>query len=69
MGNNTEDTAGSDVILTMRQIQKDVVFKKPVGIPKKRNKQKILDEDTYIEVRMLKFNIYLLVIRIAINSL
>lgn len=50
MNSKFQNKPSTEVILTMKQIQNEVVFKKPIGVPRKRTKQKILDEDTYIEV-------------------
>nr|XP_022906456.1 protein DGCR14 homolog [Onthophagus taurus]XP_022906457.1 protein DGCR14 homolog [Onthophagus taurus] len=44
-----ESTPGRYAIEAMSEINKSLEFKKPIGIPKRRQKQKILDEDTYVE--------------------
>lgn len=50
MGENQEKTPGRQAMAVMKDIQKEIIFKKPVGTPRKRVKEKVLDEDTYVEV-------------------
>lgn len=45
-----EKSPGQQAIATMKQIDKELIFKKPVGIPKRRKNQNVLDEDSYVEV-------------------
>jgi protein DGCR14 len=33
----------------MEDIRKEIIFKKPIGTPRKKHKEKVLDEDTYVE--------------------
>lgn len=47
---NIDDTPGRQAIVAMKEIHKEIVFKKPVGKPRRRHKQKTLDEDSYVEV-------------------
>lgn len=49
--NEDPNTPGSKALVVMKELDKEVEFKKPSGIPKRRSRQKILDEETYIEVR------------------
>ncbi|XP_044260595.1 splicing factor ESS-2 homolog [Tribolium madens] len=49
MGENVENTPGRQAIAVMKDIQREIIFKKPVGTPRKRLKEKVLDEDTYVE--------------------
>lgn len=42
-------TPGDRALSAMKNLQKDIVFKTP-NIPRKKMKQKVLDEDSYIEV-------------------
>ncbi|XP_072381030.1 splicing factor ESS-2 homolog [Diabrotica undecimpunctata] len=50
MSNNIpENSPGRKAIETMENLHKDLVFKKPFGIIKKRTKRKILEEDNYVE--------------------
>lgn len=46
----TPDTPGRKAVNVMESIRKDIVFKTPVGVPKRRSKQKVLEEEIYIEV-------------------
>ncbi|KRT84936.1 hypothetical protein AMK59_1463, partial [Oryctes borbonicus] len=46
---NVDKSPGRQAIAVMQDIDKDLVFKKPIGVPKKRKSQAILDEDTYVE--------------------
>lgn len=50
MSENIQDSPGSKALTAMRELHADIVFKKPSGLPKRRNRQKILDEESYIEV-------------------
>lgn len=50
MSSDIESTPGRGAVVAMKEIQNELVFKKPMGLPKRRVKQKILDEDSYIEV-------------------
>lgn len=43
------DTPGRMAVNVMESIRKDIVFKTPVGVPKRRSKQKVLEEEDYIE--------------------
>ncbi|RZC34214.1 DGCR14 [Asbolus verrucosus] len=49
MGENAENTPGKQAIAVMQDIHKEIIFKKPIGTPRKRPKEKVLDEDTYVE--------------------
>lgn len=44
------DTPGRRAVNVMDSIRKDIVFKTPAGVPKRRSKQKVLEEEDYIEV-------------------
>lgn len=44
------DTPGRRAVSVMDTIRKDIVFKTPVGVPKRRSKHKVLEEEDYIEV-------------------
>ncbi|GJQ85506.1 putative nuclear protein Es2 [Trypoxylus dichotomus] len=46
---NTDKSPGKQAIAVMKDIDKDLVFKKPIGVPKRRKSQAVLDEDTYVE--------------------
>ncbi|KAI4455295.1 es-2 protein - related [Holotrichia oblita] len=46
---NIEKSPGMQAIATMNEINKEIVFRKPVGVPKRRKNQNVLDEDTYVE--------------------
>lgn len=50
------ETPGDKALLAMKTLENDIVFKKP-EIPRKKMKRKILDEDSYIEVRNRILNI------------
>lgn len=52
MGDRTEKSPGKMAMEIMETIHKEVVFKKPLTIPRRRNKKKILDEETYVEVSL-----------------
>lgn len=54
MSRKDDETPGDKALSAMNDMQKDIVFKKP-DIPRKK-KRKILDEDSYIEVKLLSFN-------------
>lgn len=45
-----QDTPGRRAVGVMESIQKDIVFKTPVGVPKRRSRQKVLEEEEYIDV-------------------
>lgn len=46
-----EKSPGRQAIAVMKDIDKDLVlFKKPMGVPKRRKSQIVLDEDSYVEV-------------------
>ena len=45
-----ENTPGGQAMAVMKDINKEIIFKKPIGAPRKRHKEKVLDEDTYVEV-------------------
>lgn len=49
MVDNVEKSPGHQAILSMKQVN-EIVFKVPHNMPRKRRKQKVLDEDSYIEV-------------------
>ncbi|XP_063923443.1 splicing factor ESS-2 homolog [Zophobas morio] len=44
-----ENTPGRQAMAVMKDINKEIIFKKPIGAPRKRHKEKVLDEDTYVE--------------------
>lgn len=52
MSENSEKTPGRQAIVAMKEVNKDLVFKTPNSLPKKRRKVKVLDEETYVEVIM-----------------
>lgn len=43
------DSPGKKAMEVMN-INQEIIFKKPIGIPRKKPKEKILDEDSYVEV-------------------
>lgn len=45
-----DHTPGSQALIVMQELVKDVVFKTPTFAVKKKAKRKVLDEDAYIEV-------------------
>jgi hypothetical protein len=45
-----ENTPGRQAMAVMEDIRKEIIFKKPIGTPRKKHKEKVLDEDTYVEV-------------------
>lgn len=47
MCENPENSPGQKALSI---IKNDEIFKKPLVTPKRRKKQQILDEDTYVEV-------------------
>lgn len=47
---NVENTPGRRAISAMQEIKNDIVFKTPTGVPKRRSKQVVLEEEEYIEV-------------------
>lgn len=47
---NVENTPGRRAISAMQEIKNDIVFKTPTGVPKRRSKQVVLEEEQYIEV-------------------
>ncbi|XP_066261432.1 splicing factor ESS-2 homolog [Euwallacea similis] len=49
MSDLVENTPGRWAIQVMENVHKDLLFKKPTQIPRKRRKMKVLDEDTYVE--------------------
>lgn len=50
MSDITGNSPGSQALQTMEMLHKDLVFKKPTGIVRKRTKKRILVEETYVEV-------------------
>lgn len=62
MSEKGSETPGSAALVAMKDLEQDVVFKKPV-VPRKRHKLKILDEDAYIEVSLLLFPLIFLLIQ------
>lgn len=52
MNDSTDKSPGKKAMEIMETIHKEVVFKKPLGIPRRRSKKKILDEETYVEVSL-----------------
>lgn len=48
MCENVENSPGTTA-LTMNSLYKDLIFKKPIGTPRKR-KKKILNDETYVDV-------------------
>ncbi|KAF7281586.1 hypothetical protein GWI33_004507 [Rhynchophorus ferrugineus] len=49
MNSFVENSPGRKALEIMDNVNKEIVFKKPLGIPRKRRKVKVLDEDTYVE--------------------
>ncbi|CAH1111724.1 unnamed protein product [Psylliodes chrysocephalus] len=49
MSDITGNSPGSQALQTMEMLHKDLVFKKPTGIVRKRTKKRILVEETYVE--------------------
>lgn len=47
------NSPGQQALASMKEISKDLVFKKPIGIPKRRKIQTVLDEDSYVEVHCI----------------
>lgn len=52
MNETGEETPGRRAIEVMKTVHKDLVFKKPIGTVRKKKKQKVLDDDTYVDVRL-----------------
>lgn len=50
MGDSVENTPGRMAIQVMENVHKQLIFKKPSGLPRKRLKRKVLDEETYVQV-------------------
>lgn len=50
MGESAENTPGRRAVSAMQEIKNEVIFKTPTGVPKRRNKTKVLEEEEYIEV-------------------
>lgn len=50
MGDTVENTPGRMAIQVMENVHKELIFKKPSGLPRKRLKRKVLDEETYVQV-------------------
>jgi hypothetical protein len=50
MSDSGENTPGRQAMAVMADIRKEIIFKKPIGTPRKKHKEKVLDEDTYVEV-------------------
>jgi hypothetical protein len=50
MSSSGENTPGRQAMAVMEDIRKEIIFKKPIGTPRKKHKEKVLDEDTYVEV-------------------
>lgn len=48
MCESVENSPGTKALETMNSLHKDLVFKKPLGTARKRNK-KILDDEMYVE--------------------
>lgn len=55
MGETCENTPGKNAISVMDNMRKEIIFKKPAQSVIKKRKQKILDEDTYVEVSGLDY--------------
>ncbi|KAJ8917401.1 hypothetical protein NQ315_002425 [Exocentrus adspersus] len=49
MCDNIENSPGKRAMEIMETIHKDIVFKKPIGVPRRRSKMKVLDEESYVE--------------------
>lgn len=49
MGEKGNETPGDKALLAMKNLEQDLIFKKP-EVPRKKMKHKIMDEDSYIEV-------------------
>ncbi|XP_019869246.2 splicing factor ESS-2 homolog [Aethina tumida] len=49
MSETGEETPGRRAIEVMKTVHKDLVFKKPIGTVRKKKKQKVLDDDTYVD--------------------
>lgn len=49
MCESVENSPGTKALETMNTLHKDLVFKKPLGTARKKNK-KILDDEMYVEV-------------------
>lgn len=58
MGESVENSPGRKAIETMNSLHKDLVFKRPIGTARKR-KKKVLDDESYVEVRTLKKCLFL----------
>lgn len=50
MCDSVESSPGRKAIETMNSLHKDLVFKKPIGAVK-RTRKKVLDDESYVEVR------------------
>lgn len=50
MKEKDDQTPGSQALVVMQELVKDVVFKTPTFVARKKVKRKVLDEDAYIEV-------------------
>lgn len=53
---NIENSPGTGALVAMKDLNKDLVFKKPNSLPRKRRKEKVLDEETYIEASYFSSN-------------
>lgn len=51
MGEKPDQSPGSKALTVAQSLNEVELFKTPVGLPKRRNKQKVLDEESYVEVR------------------
>nr|XP_023016470.1 protein DGCR14 homolog [Leptinotarsa decemlineata] len=49
MCDSIENSPGRKAMEIMETLHNDIVFKKPIGKAKKRNKKKVLQEETYVE--------------------
>lgn len=47
--NSVENSPGRKALEVMGHVNKEIVFKKPFSVPRKKRKVKVLDEDTYVE--------------------
>lgn len=55
MCESVQNSPGSRAMEVMTSIHKDLIFKIPKGLPKRKRKM-VLDEETYVEV---KYSLYL----------